>query len=131
MKIDEKFLIEKALEARENAYAPYSNFMVGAVLMCQDGSIYTGCNVENAAYPAGMCAERTALNKAVSEGQKDFVAIAIVGGRGAERVFCAPCGICRQALSEFVQDDFLFILETENEIKQITMVEMLPYRFSL
>lgn len=131
MSVDEKLLIRKALEARENAYAPYSHFSVGAALMCQDSSIYTGCNVENAAYPAGICAERTALGKAISAGQKDFVAIAIVGGMGEERVFCAPCGMCRQALSEFVKDDFLFILEEENENKQISMAEMFSYRFNL
>ena len=129
MKIDEKVLIKKAQEVRQKAYAPYSGFTVGAAILCKDGSIYTGCNVENAAYPAGTCAERVALGKAVSEGAKDFVDIAIVGGIGNERVACTPCGMCRQALSEFVCDDFIFIIE-EKDPKSISMAELLPGRFS-
>ena len=129
MKIDEKLLIEKALEARANAYAPYSEFTVGATILCENGKIYTGCNIENAAYPAGICAERVALGKAISSGERDFVAIAIVGGKGDERVACTPCGMCRQALSEFVHDDFTFIIE-EDGFKSISMAELLPRRFT-
>ena len=142
MKVDDRLLIEKALAARENAYAPYSNFMVGAALLGIDGNIYTGCNIENAAYPAGTCAERVALGKAVAAGQRKFVAIAIVGGKSGKRVACFPCGICRQAISEFVTDDFIFIIEEIEEVEEtegikekenirkiFTMSELLSHRF--
>lgn len=129
MEIDKKLLIEEAIKARNNAYAPYSKFTVGAAILCADGKIYTGCNVENVAYPVGLCAERVALGKAIAEGERDFVAIAVVGGKGDERVACTPCGMCRQALSEFVNDDFLLIIE-ENGLKIMTMIELLPERFT-
>ena len=130
VKVNDKILIKKALEARNNAYAVYSEFMVGAALLCADGSIYAGCNVENAAYPTGICAERVALGKAISKGQRDFVAMAIVGGKQDKRVACFPCGICRQAISEFVTDDFIFIIEEKENINTtFTMNELLPHRF--
>ena len=94
-------LIHKAIAAREFAYAPYSNFCVGAALLTKSGKIYTGCNVENAGYSATNCAERTAFFKAVSEGEREFAAIAIVGGpRGPLTEYCSPCGVCRQVMAE-------------------------------
>ena len=98
-----KELVREALEARKQSYCPYSGFAVGAALLCGDGTVFRGCNIENAAYPATNCAERTAMFKAVSEGNTDFRAIAIVGGpKGKEpKDFCAPCGVCRQVMAEF------------------------------
>ena len=94
-------LIQKAMEAREKAYAPYSGFMVGAALQCADGTVYTGCNIENAGYTPTNCAERTAFFKAVSEGKREFVRIAIVGGRQGEMAAPSPCGVCLQVMAEF------------------------------
>ena len=94
-------LIELALQARENAYAPYSHFSVGAALLCADGTVYTGCNIENASYPCGICAERTAAAKAISEGRRDFTALAVAG---SSEELCTPCGLCRQFLYEFAPD---------------------------
>lgn len=95
-------LVEIALDARKNSYAPYSNYRVGAALLCDDGiNIYSGCNIENASYPCGLCAERVALAKAVSDGHRKFRAIAIVG---SSEEICTPCGLCRQALFEFAPD---------------------------
>jgi cytidine deaminase len=102
-------LIGCAYEARLNSYSPYSNYPVGAALLCADGSIYTGCNVENASYPAGNCAERTAVFKAVSEGKRKFKAIAIVGGK----TLTSPCGVCRQVLREFVNPEEFAVIMTE------------------
>ena len=100
-------LVKLALEARENAYAPYSNWKVGAALLTKDGKVYKGCNVEISSFSPTICAERVALFKAVSEGVQDFKMIAIVGGNKDEGVknYCAPCGVCRQALSEFCDPD--------------------------
>jgi cytidine deaminase len=122
-----KELISFAYEARLNSYSPYSNYPVGAALLCVDGSIYTGCNVENASYPAGNCAERTAVFKAVSEGKKGFKAIAIVGGKA----LTSPCGVCRQVLREFVNpEEFEVIMTGEDEkIKIMTLSELLPLSF--
>ena len=123
-------LITLAVEARKQAYAPYSTFRVGAALLGKSGKIYTGCNVENAAYTPTNCAERTAVFKAVSEGERDFSAIAIVGGKGdAPADFCAPCGVCRQVLAEFCEPDFRIILGTPENIKTYTFAELLPYSF--
>ena len=125
-------LITLAVEARKQAYAPYSTFRVGAALLGKSGKIYTGCNVENAAYTPTNCAERTAVFKAVSEGEREFSAIAIVGGKGdAPADFCAPCGVCRQVISEFCSGDFLIILSDGKETRVQTLDELLPYRFSL
>ena len=110
--MDRERLIEMAFAARENAYTPYSHFRVGAALLCKNGKIYTGCNIENAAYSVANCAERTALFKAVSEGEREFEAIAVVGSLEGEenRIITAPCGVCRQALYEFGGDDLLVIM---------------------
>lgn len=123
-------LITLAVEARKQAYAPYSTFRVGAALLGKSGKIYTGCNVENAAYTPTNCAERTAVFKAVSEGEREFSAIAIVGGKGdAPAEFCAPCGVCRQVLAEFCEPDFRIILGTPENIKTYTFAELLPCSF--
>lgn len=123
-------LIRVAAEAREKAYAPYSGFRVGAALLGKSGKIYTGCNVENAAYTPTNCAERTAVFKAVSEGEREFSAIAIVGGKGDEIAdFCAPCGICRQVLAEFCDEDFPVILGNPNDYKTYTLKQLLPFSF--
>ena len=106
--MDYKDLISQALEARRYAYAPYSHFRVGAALLCADGRVFKGCNIENGAFSPSMCAERTAFAKAISEGYNDFTAIAIVGAptdrKGTD--FCTPCGVCRQVMREFCQQDF-------------------------
>ena len=137
--MDYKDLIFQSLEARRYAYAPYSNFRVGAALLCDDGRIFKGCNIENAAFSPSICAERTAFTKAISEGYSDFTAIAIVGApsdsKGTD--FCTPCGVCRQVMREFCQQDFRIICaktdETGNIIEQkvFTLAELLPESFSL
>lgn len=127
-------LVEKALEARRFSYAPYSDFRVGAALLAKDGRIFTGCNVENASYGVTNCAERTAVFKAVSEGARDFAAIAIVGGLGEAlpEGIAAPCGVCRQALAEFCEpDDFLVLLgKGDLTWEEHTLLELLPLSFS-
>lgn len=127
-------LVEMAIEARETAYTPYSNFCVGAALETVDGKVYKGCNIENAAYGPTNCAERTAFFKAVSEGDLHFTQIAIVGAMRGETIheFCAPCGVCRQVMSEFCDGDtFLIHLYDGKEIKSYTLKELLPLSFSL
>lgn len=123
-------LMKLAVEARKNSYAPYSDFHVGAALLGKSGTVYSGCNVENAGYSPTNCAERTALFKAVSEGERSFTAIAIVGGKGTELAeFCAPCGVCRQALAEFCDGDFKILLGTPERYTEHTLSELLPYSF--
>lgn len=124
-------LIEKAFEMLNYAYVPYSRYTVGAALLAKNGKIYTGCNIENISFGATNCAERTALFKAVSEGVKEFKAVAVVGGPQKKiNDFCTPCGICRQALREFCDQDFLFILaKSKTEYKIMTMEEILPLGF--
>jgi len=118
-------LIDHANEARRRAYAPYSNYPVGAALRTKSGRIYTGCNVENAAYPAGICAERVAIFKAVSEGEKDFEVIAVVTANGG-----SPCGVCRQVMAEFGLDTVVLIGNEEGGLLQETTVsELLPAAF--
>lgn len=123
-------LIEKALAAREYSYSPYSHFRVGAALLCSDGSVYTGCNIENRAYGPTNCAERTAFFKAVSEGKREFAAIAITGGED-ETVWCYPCGVCRQVMAEFCDPDAFEIIcaRSEEEYKTYTLAELLPEMF--
>ena len=123
-----KYPIKEAIEAKEKAYAPYSNFKVGAALLCEDGSVYTGCNIENASYSATICAERVAINKAVTEGKTRFKAIVITGGED----YCYPCGVCRQVMSEFAGEDFKIILaKNENETKVYKLSELFPESFVL
>jgi len=128
-------LMEKAQEVRRNAYTPYSHFAVGAGLLGNDGVVYTGCNVENAAYSPGNCAERTAVFKAVSEGCKHFEAIAVVGaGEGetpvAGSIICSPCGVCRQVLREFCDEKSFRVYLTDGEsLFCYTLEELLPLSF--
>lgn len=131
--MEEKELIARALEARRMAYTPYSHFQVGAALLTKEKKVYQGCNIENAAYTPSNCAERTAFFKAVSEGEREFAAIAIVGGReGSETLdFCAPCGVCRQVMMEFCDyDSFQVILaKSEDEYEVYTLRKILPMGF--
>ena len=126
-------LIRAALEYRKKAYTPYSGFKVGAALLTADHEIIGGCNIENAAYTPTNCAERTAFFKAVSEGKREFLAIAIVGGKGDEpEEFCAPCGVCRQVMMEFCNPKtFLVVLAQSEENYMIyTLEELMPFGFS-
>jgi cytidine deaminase len=118
-------LVAQALQARERAYAPYSNYTVGAALLGKSGRIYTGCNVENAVYPLTTCAERAAIVKAVSEGEREFVALAVATRNGG-----APCGSCRQTLREFGQDILVLIADTTGTFRETTAAELLPDSFS-
>ena len=128
---DFQFLMKEAQKARERSYSPYSHFRVGAALLGKSGKIYTGCNIENAAFSATVCAERTAIFKAVSEGEREFEALAIVGGREGETAdFCAPCGVCRQVISEFCPRDFKIILGNEEKYEVYTLGDLLPFSFS-
>ena len=115
-----------AVAMLDRAYCPYSHFAVGAALECADGTVFTGCNIENAAYSPGICAERTAVAKAVSEGHTDFVRIAIAG-RSTD--FCVPCGVCRQVLREFAPGIEVICLNGKGEEKVFTLSELLPYSF--
>ena len=125
-------LAEKAKQAMAAAYAPYSGFMVGAALLCADGSIYTGCNIENGAYSPTLCAERTAFAKAVSEGKREFTAIAVCGGKGGQITGrCTPCGVCRQVMAEFCREDFEIILVKPEGYEMRTLSQLLPECFSL
>lgn len=130
----EKELVHLALEAREKSYAPYSGFMVGAALLGKSGKIYLGCNIENAAFSPTNCAERTAFFNAVSEGEREFQSIAIVGGKAdSEPVeLCAPCGVCRQVMMEFCDaKSFQVILGKGNlEYETYLLEELLPLGFS-
>ncbi len=119
-----KTLIDHALSAREKAYAPYSGYKVGAALLTADGKIYEGCNVENAAYGLCMCAERTAVFKAVSAGERDFTAIAVATENGG-----SPCGSCRQVLREFAPDLTVIITDAAGEHRVTTLAALLPDSF--
>nr|WP_307990262.1 cytidine deaminase [uncultured Niameybacter sp.] len=121
-----KELVEKAKEAMSYAYVPYSKFQVGAALLCEDGKIYTGCNVENASFGATNCAERTAIFKAVSEGERRFKAIAIVS---SSKDFTYPCGICRQVIGEFMKQGEIILENAEGELKIYPFNDLLPYHF--
>ena len=129
--IDERDLLEIAKQAMQNAYAPYSSFQVGAALLTKSGKIYTGCNVENAAFSPTICAERGAFAKAISEGEREFLAIAIVGGKnGKIEKAITPCGVCRQVMGEFCTPDFKIILaDGQENIQQHTLKELLPLSF--
>lgn len=126
-------LILKALEARKLSYSPYSGFAVGAALLCADGSVYTGCNIENSAFTPTNCAERTAFFKAVSEGKREFIKIAVVGGKSELEIpesYCPPCGVCRQVMKEFCSSDFeIIIAKTADDYKIMTLFELLPASF--
>ncbi len=129
--MDKTALIKAALDNLPNSYAPYSHFHVSAALLCADGSIYTGFNIENAAYTPTVCAERSAFFRAVNEGRRMFEAIAICGGRnGVVTDYCPPCGVCRQVMQEFCGPDFLVIMaKSEGEYIERTLAELLPLSF--
>ena len=121
-------LIDISKAAQKNSYSPYSNFKVGAALLCSDHSIYTGCNIENATYGATNCAERTAVFKAVSEGKRSFEAIAITSSGGG---LTFPCGICRQVLGEFSPEIKVILENTDGSLQTFTLNELLPHCFKL
>lgn len=134
--VQNSMLIEKAMQARKMAYAPYSNYQVGAALLCADGQVITGCNVENASYGATNCAERTAFFKALSEGVKEFRAIAVVGASVPDNNFnqftdyAFPCGVCRQVMMEFCNDDFeIIVAKSIDDYKVFLLADLLPYGF--
>lgn len=132
--MDNQELIRIALSARDAAYAPYSGFAVGAALLCKSGKIYTGCNIESRSFSPTCCAERTAFFKAISEGEREFLAIAVVGGRkdSADFGICTPCGVCRQVMSEFCEKDFTVILsDSRFNFKTMKLEELLPFGFEL
>ena len=120
-------LVDLAFTMLDRSYVPYSNFPVGAALLCKDGTVFTGCNVENAAYGSTICAERTALVKAVSEGHRDdWAALAVVGNGGEP---CWPCGSCRQMLYEFCPDLTVLVAGKDRAIHRVTLAELLPHGF--
>jgi len=130
--MNEEKLVEMAFKARKFSYSPYSNFQVGAALLAKNGKIYQGCNIESASYTPTNCGERTAIFKAVSEGVKEFTAIVIVGGPAdaLDIDYCFPCGVCRQVMAEFCEDDFKILLaNSQNQTKVYTLNEILPNRF--
>ena len=128
---DIRALADRAISAREKSYSPYSGFRVGAALLCRDGKIYTGANIENAAYTPTVCAERVAFFKAVNDGERDFVAVAVAGGAesGAPKDFFPPCGVCRQVMAEFCNEDFKIIMAAEGKTQVYTLGELLPANF--
>lgn len=130
MKAEE--LIELAKEAMTHAYVPYSGYKVGAALLCKDGTVYQGCNIENASYGPTICGERTAIFKAVYDGKRDFEAIAVCGGKdGVITGMFPPCGVCRQVMREFCRDDFIiYMIGPNNTYESRTLAELLPYSFS-
>ena len=127
----QSLLVQKAIEAREKSYAPYSDFSVGAALLCADGTIYTGANIENASFTPTVCAERVAFFSAVHDGHKEFSAIAVVGGKSGKEIdeLCPPCGVCRQVMSEFCKGDFKIILSDGKKAQALMLDDLLPYRF--
>ena len=131
MNYDKKNLVERAALARLKAYSPYSQFCVGAALLCADGEIIEGANVENSSYGATNCAERTAFFTAIMQQKRDYVAMAIVGAKRGEEIssFCAPCGICRQVMAEFCKNDFEVLLYNGSEIETYTLSDLLPNSF--
>lgn len=130
--VDKSALVKSAIDARNYSYSPYSNFRVGAALLTKSGKVYSGCNIESASYTPSNCAERTAFFKAVSEGETEFEAIAIVGGpKDGSIEYCAPCGVCRQVMMEFCEyDSFEIIIgKSEDEYKSFTLEQLLPMGF--
>ncbi len=127
-RITDTELLALADKAMENAYAPYSDFKVGAALLCSDGTVFTGCNIENASYGATNCAERTAIFKAVSEGHREFDAIAIVSSGGGETY---PCGICRQVMGEFAPNLRIVLRDNEGTVTSYNFADIMPKFFSL
>ena len=127
----DKELVLKAIESMKNSYSPYSNFKVGAALLSESGKVYTGCNIENVAFGPSICAERVAFFKAISEGEKNFSKIAVVGGKdGIISSSTPPCGVCRQVMREFCNDDFEILIVRENEnYDKVLLKDLLPNSF--
>ncbi len=123
-------LISKAIEARERSYSPYSSFKVGASILCKNGKIYTGCNIESSAYSECICAERVALSKAISEGECEFLAMAVVGGKNEIIDFVYPCGACRQFLWELCPPQMEIVLYNGRETEKTTLESLLPCSFN-
>jgi cytidine deaminase len=125
-------LMDLAKEAMSHAYAPYSGYRVGAALLCKDGSVYCGCNLENAAFSPTVCAERTAFFKALYDGHREFTAIAVCGGKdGIVTKAAPPCGVCRQVMAEFCQEDFrIYLTDEAGQITTYTLSQLLPLGFS-
>ena len=122
-------LFDMAEKARKQAYSPYSGYSVGAALLCSSGKVYTGCNIENSAFSPTVCAERVSFFKAISEGERDFCAIAVAGGK-KDCETCTPCGVCRQVMMEFCNpEDFLIVYKENNDLKKIKLNEFLPFAF--
>lgn len=129
--MDYSKLMQIACKAREFAYAPYSDFKVGCAVITSTGKVYTGANIENISFGASICAERVALNKAISEGEKDFIALAVCGGKGEELApVCSPCGICRQVIAEFCKPNFIILLGTPQNFRSYTLSDLLPLNFT-
>ena len=132
--MEKQELIREAIAARKRSYSPYSHFQVGAALLGRSGKVYTGCNIENAAYTPTNCAERTAFFKAISEGEKDFEMIALVGGpaKSARTDYCPPCGVCRQVMAEFCDPKAFRVLmaRTETDYRECSLEEVLPFGFT-
>ena len=128
----DKELLLTAIKAMEKSYSPYSSCKVGAALLCKNGKVFTGANIENAAFSPTICAERVAIFKAVNEGERDFLKIAVAGGKnGIINGIFAPCGVCRQVMREFCDDDFQIIMgENEEEYRVVTLKDLLPFSFS-
>ena len=124
-------LISMAIEAMGHSYSPYSGYKVGAALLCVDGTVYQGCNMENAAYSPSVCAERTAIFKAVYDGHRDFTAIAVCGGKdGVITGSFPPCGVCRQVMREFCKDDFtIYLVGADGSYEAVTLADLLPHSF--
>lgn len=128
--MDLDILIDVAKKARENSYSPYSNFKVGCALLTKSGKIFSGCNIENDGIMS-ICAERVTFSKAISEGEREFEAILVVGGK-EELTYTTPCGYCRQFMSEFCNKDFLvYMCYNDNKIQKLTLEELLPHSFEL
>jgi len=125
--MNDRELVDRANEARERAYAPYSGFKVGAALLCADGTVFTGVNIENAAFGPSICAERTALFKAISEGKRDFVKLAVT----CDREYCQPCGTCRQVIMEHAPDLEILMGSVDGSFKRTTIRDLLPEAFKL
>ena len=125
-------LVNMAIGTMKNSYSPYSNFKVGAALLCENNEVYLGTNIENSSFSATNCAERTAFFKAISEGNNKFSKIAVVGGKGGKITsFCSPCGVCRQVMTEFCDKDFEILLYNGEEIKVFKLEEILPISFEM
>ena len=130
--MNKKDLCKAAIEALENSYSPYSNCKVGAALLCENGRVYIGCNIENAAFSPTICAERTAFAKAISEGERKFSAIAVAGSKNGALTAFSPCGVCRQVMAEFCKKNFKILVVTSNEsFEEYTLEQLLPSSFDL